>query len=384
MYSLLLRQIVHILGPNSLPSFFRPSLESNWTFWTKLQSSGNCRDRRFGFLTWKGKFWTSIDSVRYSELLSFYFSHAGDIKISDNRSLTLIKLQQSVLQFRVVLSSCEGLYTYIYTFLAGWCVMYMRACLHVEKNPVIVTYFRLYRLRAALRRCVKRRDGQKCQAEWATHQEEALVRCCAPTMRGSSIRMSSSSLGQRSLWVAISLIEIKTDKMRQRVCSVFSHISRIYACKNQFFFFFYKSFLVIRGFTTDTFKSFFFFLKGIQRLYEEGDDPEELDEGVGEDTMEEEQDEEEEEEEKEKDVELDDMQSKSHLLPERRSRRLKSEVSHIFYGHHRLQNIHLCAFFFYTQCYLFWEFRSPLLTLSHPVLHSGCIFSRGKTRSPKA
>lgn len=69
--------------------------------------------------------------------------------------------------------------------------------------------------------------------------------------------------------------------------------------------------------------------------------------------MEEEQDEEEEEEEKEKDVELDEMQSKSHLLPERRSRRLKSEVSHIFYGHHRLQNIHLCAFFIYTQCYSF-------------------------------
>lgn len=101
------------------------------------------------------------------------------------------------------------------------------------------------------------------------------------------------------------------------------------------FFVFYKSFLVIPGIKTHTFKSFFFFfLKGIQRLYEEGDDPEELDEGVGEDTMEEEQDEEEEEEEKEKDVELDEMQSKSHLLPERRSRRLKSEVSQIFYGHH--------------------------------------------------
>uniref|UniRef100_H3BWG1 [histone H3]-trimethyl-L-lysine(4) demethylase n=1 Tax=Tetraodon nigroviridis TaxID=99883 RepID=H3BWG1_TETNG len=49
-------------------------------------------------------------------------------------------------------------------------------------------------------------------------------------------------------------------------------------------------------------------LTGIQRLYEEGDDPEELDEGVG---------------------EHDEMQSKSHLLPERRSRRLKSEVSPI-------------------------------------------------------
>uniref|UniRef100_H3CMU6 [histone H3]-trimethyl-L-lysine(4) demethylase n=1 Tax=Tetraodon nigroviridis TaxID=99883 RepID=H3CMU6_TETNG len=49
-------------------------------------------------------------------------------------------------------------------------------------------------------------------------------------------------------------------------------------------------------------------LTGIQRLYEEGDDPEELDEGVGEDTS-----------------EHDEMQSKSHLLPERRSRRLKSE-----------------------------------------------------------
>lgn len=81
-------------------------------------------------------------------------------------------------------------------------------------------------------------------------------------------------------------------------------------------------------------------------MYEEGDDPEELDEGVGEDTMEEEQDEDEEEEEREKDGEHDEMQSKSHLLPERRSRRLKSEVSHIFYGYRRLQKIHPCALLF--------------------------------------
>ncbi|XP_056879068.1 lysine-specific demethylase 5A isoform X1 [Takifugu flavidus] len=71
-------------------------------------------------------------------------------------------------------------------------------------------------------------------------------------------------------------------------------------------------------------------LTGIQRLYEEGDDPEEMDEGVGEDAMEEEQDEEEDEEEedeeeKEKDGEHDGLQSNSHL-PERRSRRLKSEA----------------------------------------------------------
>lgn len=63
--------------------------------------------------------------------------------------------------------------------------------------------------------------------------------------------------------------------------------------------------------------------------------------------MEEEPDEEEEEEEKEKDGEHDEMQSKSHLLPERRSRRLKSEVSHIFYGYRRLQKMHHCAFFFF-------------------------------------
>lgn len=63
--------------------------------------------------------------------------------------------------------------------------------------------FRLYRLRVALRQCVKRRDGPKCLAEWATHQEEALVLCCAPTMRGSSIHMNSSSLGPHSLWVVI-------------------------------------------------------------------------------------------------------------------------------------------------------------------------------------
>lgn len=72
---------------------------------------------------------------------------------------------------------------------------------------------------------------------------------------------------------------------------------------------------------------YIFIFQGIQRLYEEGDDPEEMDEGVGEDAMEEEQDEdEEEEEEKEKDGEHDGLQSNSHL-PERRSRRLKSEVN---------------------------------------------------------
>lgn len=66
------------------------------------------------------------------------------------------------------------------------------------------------------------------------------------------------------------------------------------------------------------------FFKGIQRLYEEGDDREELDEGVGEEAAEEE--EQDEEEEKEKDGERDGMQTKHRVLPERRSRRLKSEV----------------------------------------------------------
>lgn len=64
--------------------------------------------------------------------------------------------------------------------------------------------------------------------------------------------------------------------------------------------------------------------QGIQRLYEEGDDGEEVDEGVGEEAVEEE--EQDEGEEKEKDGEGDGMQTKERLLPERRSRRLKSEV----------------------------------------------------------
>lgn len=63
---------------------------------------------------------------------------------------------------------------------------------------------------------------------------------------------------------------------------------------------------------------------GIQRLYDEGDDGEEIDEGVGEEAMEEE--EQDEEDEKEKDREGDSTQNKKRLLPERRSRRLKSEV----------------------------------------------------------
>lgn len=70
---------------------------------------------------------------------------------------------------------------------------------------------------------------------------------------------------------------------------------------------------------------FLFFCQGIQRLYDEGDDGEELDEGVGEEAVEEE--EQDEEDDKEKDGESDAMQTKDHLLPERRSRRLKSEVN---------------------------------------------------------
>ncbi|KAA8580042.1 hypothetical protein FQN60_005577 [Etheostoma spectabile] len=66
-------------------------------------------------------------------------------------------------------------------------------------------------------------------------------------------------------------------------------------------------------------------LTGIQRLYEEGDDVEEVDEGVGEEAVEDEEQDEEEEEDKEKDWEGDAMQTKERLLPERRSRRLKSE-----------------------------------------------------------
>ena len=70
--------------------------------------------------------------------------------------------------------------------------------------------------------------------------------------------------------------------------------------------------------------------QGIQRLYDEGDDGEEVDEGVGDEAVEEEEqdeEEEEEEEEEDKDGEGDATQTKDQLLPERRSRRLKSEVN---------------------------------------------------------
>ncbi|XP_060928394.1 lysine-specific demethylase 5A [Limanda limanda] len=69
-------------------------------------------------------------------------------------------------------------------------------------------------------------------------------------------------------------------------------------------------------------------LTGIQRLYDEGDDGEEVDEGVGDEAVEEEEqdeEEEEEDEEEDKDGEGDATQTKDQLLPERRSRRLKSE-----------------------------------------------------------
>ena len=65
--------------------------------------------------------------------------------------------------------------------------------------------------------------------------------------------------------------------------------------------------------------------QGIQRLYEEGDELEEADEGVGEEPGMDEEQEEEEEEERERDG--CEPQSKDSLLPERRSRRLKSEVN---------------------------------------------------------
>ncbi|XP_061618826.1 lysine-specific demethylase 5A [Phyllopteryx taeniolatus] len=64
-------------------------------------------------------------------------------------------------------------------------------------------------------------------------------------------------------------------------------------------------------------------LTGIQQLYEEGDDGEEVDEGVGDDAVEE--DEQEDYEDKDKDRELDAAQIKERPLAERRSRRLKSE-----------------------------------------------------------
>uniref|UniRef100_A0A8C6KHY5 [histone H3]-trimethyl-L-lysine(4) demethylase n=1 Tax=Nothobranchius furzeri TaxID=105023 RepID=A0A8C6KHY5_NOTFU len=67
-------------------------------------------------------------------------------------------------------------------------------------------------------------------------------------------------------------------------------------------------------------------LTGLQRLYDEATDGEDVDEGVGEETMEEDEDQEEEDEkDKEKDVEGEVTQTKGQLLPERRSRRLKSE-----------------------------------------------------------
>lgn len=59
-------------------------------------------------------------------------------------------------------------------------------------------------------------------------------------------------------------------------------------------------------------------------MYDEGNDGDEVDEGVGEEAVEEE--EHDEEDVKDKDGEGDGLQTKERLLPERRSRRLKSEV----------------------------------------------------------
>lgn len=67
--------------------------------------------------------------------------------------------------------------------------------------------------------------------------------------------------------------------------------------------------------------------QGVHRLYDEGDDEEEVDEGVGEEAVEEDDQEEEDDKDKERDGEVDPSQTKERLLPERRSRRLKSEVN---------------------------------------------------------
>lgn len=65
-------------------------------------------------------------------------------------------------------------------------------------------------------------------------------------------------------------------------------------------------------------------LTGIQQLYEEGDEGEEVDEGVGEEAVEEEEPDEDEDKEKDKD-DSDTTQTKEKPPTERRSRRLKSE-----------------------------------------------------------
>lgn len=77
--------------------------------------------------------------------------------------------------------------------------------------------------------------------------------------------------------------------------------------------------------TDESFKHIYCSFQGLQRLYDEGNDGEELDEGVCEEAVEEEE-QDEEEEEKEKDDDGDEAQTKERLLPERRSRRLKIEV----------------------------------------------------------
>lgn len=61
-------------------------------------------------------------------------------------------------------------------------------------------------------------------------------------------------------------------------------------------------------------------------MYEDTDEGEEVDEGVCEDAVEEDEQDEEEDKEKDKDCVDNAVQTKEQLLPERRSRRLKSEV----------------------------------------------------------
>uniref|UniRef100_A0A4W4H272 [histone H3]-trimethyl-L-lysine(4) demethylase n=1 Tax=Electrophorus electricus TaxID=8005 RepID=A0A4W4H272_ELEEL len=85
-------------------------------------------------------------------------------------------------------------------------------------------------------------------------------------------------------------------------------------------------------------------LSGVNRLYQDGDETEDVDEGIEGGCEEEEEDEEEKQREKEgreQDGLGDGPQNKEHPLPERRSRRLKSEVSSVICNTCSFYNIDL-------------------------------------------
>lgn len=146
-----------------------------------------------------------------------------NIVISDNRSLTLIKLQQSVLQFRVVLSSCEG--HFIHSWLTGvyctWEHVFM-----LRKIQLIYDIFQIVSSEGGFETVCKEKRWSKVSS-----------RMGYPSGRGTGSLLRSHyerilypyELFQSGATLTVSgdftyIWKLKQTKCSSVLCSVFSHI----------------------------------------------------------------------------------------------------------------------------------------------------------------